>query len=329
MSQQAFSITWCSYNRNMPRRNLAVMRLTLALTCAALSVNAAAQPASATLQTAVKRAMSNQRGTAIVLDVHSGRVIAASHLDVAARRVAPPGSTIKPFTLLALLQSGKVNGQTALMCKRFVSIGGRKLDCSHPVTTEPIGPAEALAYSCNSYFTSVALRISPEELQSSFIQDGFAAATGLATDEAAGTVSVAQSPQQLQLQAIGEWGVQVTPLELVNAYRKLARVRAELNPQLELLFAGLDQSVAYGMGHEAQSHGAMKVAGKTGTAAAAEGAWTHAWFAGYAPAQNPQIALVVFLEKGHGGSDAATVARDIFSAFAGSQGNDRDKGEQR
>ncbi len=60
----------------------------------------------------------------------------------------------------------------------------------------------------------------------------------------------------------------------------------------------------------------MKVAGKTGTAAAEEGPWTHAWFAGYAPAENPEIALVVFLEKGHGGSDAAEVAREIFAAFA-------------
>jgi len=60
----------------------------------------------------------------------------------------------------------------------------------------------------------------------------------------------------------------------------------------------------------------MKVAGKTGTAVADEGPWTHAWFAGYAPAENPQIVLVVFLEKGHGGSDAAGVAREIFAAFA-------------
>lgn len=309
--------------------NLAAWRLALALMCIALSVNAAAQPASATLQTAVNRAMNNQRGTAVVLDVHSGRVIASSHLDVAARRVVSPGSSIKPFTLLALLQSGKVNGQTTLMCKRVVSISGRKLDCSHPPTMEPLGPAEALAYSCNSYFTTVALRLSPEELQNSFVQDGFASVTGLSPGEVAGTVSEAQSPQQVRLQAIGEWGIRVTPLELVQGYRKLALLQAEHNPKLEPLLAGLDQSVIYGMGHAAQPDGAMKVAGKTGTTPADEGSWTHAWFAGYAPAENPQVALVVFLEKGHGGSDAATVAREIFSAFADSQENGRAKGEQR
>ena len=60
----------------------------------------------------------------------------------------------------------------------------------------------------------------------------------------------------------------------------------------------------------------MKVAGKTGTSLAEEGAWTHAWFAGYAPADKPEIVLVVFLEKGYGPSDAAGVARKIFAAYA-------------
>jgi cell division protein FtsI/penicillin-binding protein 2 len=303
------------YNRNMLRLNLAVGRLAVTLICAALCGNAAAQSASATLQNAVSRAMGNQRGAAVVLDVHSGRVIASSHLDVAARRLVAPGSSIKPFTLLALLQSGKVNAQTALVCKRSVSIEGRKLDCSHPKTDQPLDPAEALAYSCNSYFTTVSLRLTPAELQGSFLKDGFASVTGLVPNEVAGTVSLAQTPQQVQLQAIGEWGIRITPLELLKAYRTLILLRSDHDVKLEPLFAGVRQSASYGMGRAAQPSG-MSIAGKTGTAVADEGAWTHAWFAGYAPAENPEIVLVVFLEKGHGGSDAAGVAHEIFDAFA-------------
>lgn len=296
-------------------QNPAVLRLLLALMCTALSLDSAAQSANRPLQNAIKKAMGEQRGAAVVLDVPSGRVIGAFHLEVAARRVVAPGSSIKPFTLLELLQSGKINGQTALMCKRLVSIGGRELNCSHPATTNPLDPAEALAYSCNSYFTTVALRLSPQQLEDAFVQDGFTSATGLASDEVAGTVSLAQSSPQLQLQAIGEWGIRITPLELVKAYRRLALLRQEHNPQLEALFAGLAQSVSYGMGRMAQPESSVQVAGKTGTAAAEEGSWTHAWFAGYAPAEHPEIVLVVFLEKGHGGSDAAAVARQIFSAY--------------
>jgi cell division protein FtsI/penicillin-binding protein 2 len=85
-----------------------------------------------------------------------------------------------------------------------------------------------------------------------------------------------------------------------------------------LVFEGLQDSVSYGMARAAQPASPMKVAGKTGTAPADEGPWTHGWFAGYAPADTPEIVLVVFLEKGHG-SDAAALARQIFSAFAESR----------
>src|SRR4051812_9826392 len=155
------ALLFCNYNRNMSRLSLAAWKL-LAVVCA-LACAASGQPVSAGLQSAVTRAMQGQHGTAVVVDVASGRVIASSHLDVAARRVVAPGSSIKPFTLLALLQADKVNGQTMLACKRTVSIAGHTLNCSHPRTAEPLNPAQALAYSCNSYFTTVALRLLPTQ----------------------------------------------------------------------------------------------------------------------------------------------------------------------
>ena len=297
----------------MLRLNLAAV-LCLAVVCSTSAL--VAQPVHASLQSAVTEAMASEHGAAVVLDVHSGALVASSNLDVAARRAVAPGSAIKPFTLKALLESRTVTAQTALVCKRSVSIAGRKLDCSHPRTTEPLDPEQALAYSCNSYFTTVALRLSPEELQSSLLREGFGSTTGLVHDEASGTVARAQSPEQVQLQAIGEWGIRVTPLQMVEAYRKLGQLQQTHEAKLQPLFAGLEQSVMYGMGRMAQPDSAMKVAGKTGTAPAEEGAWTHAWFAGYAPAHDPQVVLVVFLEKGHGGSEAASVARKIFEAYA-------------
>jgi penicillin-binding protein 2 len=291
--------------------------------CAAILLCIVAAPALAQessttkLQAAVTRAMAGRRGTAVVLDVRSGHILAAYHLDVAARRVVQPGSSIKPFTLLALLQAGKLDGHTAMVCKRTLSIGGHKLDCTHPATSEPLAPAAALAYSCNSYFTSVATRLTSAQLHDSFVRFGFNAPTGLSRNEAAGQVGLSQALEELQLQAIGEWGISITPLELLYGYRELATLaNRDPNGKLSPVFEGLQQSVSYGVGHMAQPDEPMRVAGKTGTAAAGEGPWTHAWFAGYAPADNPEIVLVVFLEKGHGGADAANAAREIFAALA-------------
>jgi cell division protein FtsI/penicillin-binding protein 2 len=307
----------------MFRLDLAGRCFAVVLACLVASIPAATQPANSALQNTVVHAMAGRRGAAIVLDVHSGRVLASYHLEVAARRVAHPGSSIKTFTLMALLEAGKVDEQTALVCKRSVSIDGHRLDCTHPQTAQPLGPSAALAYSCNSYFTSVATRLTPAQLHDSLVRDGFNSVTALAPEEVAGSVALAQSQEQLQLQAIGEWGIDVTPLELVRAYRNVALLQMNHGEKLAPLFDGLQQSVSYGMGRVAQPAASMKVAGKTGTAAAEEGPWTHAWFAGYAPAENPEIVLVVFLEKGHGGVDAAGVAREIFTAFAdaGSSGS--------
>ncbi len=301
----------------MPRLNLACRCFAVSVVCFAVLPIVAGESGISALPTAVVHAMAGRRGAAVVVDVQSGHLLAAYHLNVAARRVVHPGSSIKPFTLLALLQAGKLDAHTALMCKRTVSIGRHRLDCSHPPTPGPLVPASALAYSCNSYFTTVATRLTPAQLRDSFVQTGFSSRTGLSPDEAAGNLALSHSSEQLQLQAIGEWGISVTPLELLHGYLNLAKLaQADPNGKFSPIFEGLQQSVTYGMGQVAQPNGPVKIAGKTGTAMADEGPWTHAWFAGYAPAENPQIALVVFLEKGHGGTDAASVAREIFAAFA-------------
>jgi penicillin-binding protein 2 len=284
------------------------------LTCFA-ALPASAQAGDVKLRRAVDQALAGQHGSAVVLDVHSGHLLAVYHLDVAARRVAHPGSSVKPFTLLALLEAGKVNAQTALVCKRPLTISGHRLDCLHPDTKEPLGPAAALAYSCNSYFTQVATRLTPEQLRASFVRAGFTSTTGLTPHEGSGEVALAQSSEQLQLQAIGEWGIRITPLQLVRAYRGLALLSQNHSDTTSILLEGLQESVSYGMARAAQPDMPIKVAGKTGTAPADEGPWTHGWFGGYAPADKPQIVLVVFLEKAHG-SDAAALAARIFSANA-------------
>jgi penicillin-binding protein 2 len=65
----------------------------------------------------------------------------------------------------------------------------------------------------------------------------------------------------------------------------------------------------------------LDIAGKTGTAqtianSKSEKGQDHAWFAAYAPAQNPEVVVVVFVERGgHGGAVAAPIARQILDAI--------------
>lgn len=59
----------------------------------------------------------------------------------------------------------------------------------------------------------------------------------------------------------------------------------------------------------------VKVAGKTGTAQTGAGSANHGWFAGFAPADDPEIAIVVFLEAGNSSSYTLPVAARVIEKY--------------
>ena len=292
-----------------------VLRVAL-LACFSLSVSLVGigQSRGARVQQAVDDAMARVQGAAVVLDVATGRLLAKHRLDVASRKLVRPGSTAKPFTLAAMIDADIVRSQTSVVCRRGLRLAGHTLDCSHVVVPEPMDGTMALAYSCNYFFVHMAESLSADALARTFREAGFASTTGLAPDEAVGVVQRPASRESLQLMAVGEDAVQVTPLGLAAVYQKLAlRVRRgdiRMKPVVE----GLTAAVRFGTGQLARIEG-WEVAGKTGTSPSADRTRTHAWFAGFAPAGRPEIAVVVFLEQGSGGSDAAPIARRIFAAY--------------
>ena len=59
-----------------------------------------------------------------------------------------PGSIMKTVTLVAALESQVIEPDTARLCRRTVTVGGRTYTCSHPDLKRPLTAAEALAHSC-------------------------------------------------------------------------------------------------------------------------------------------------------------------------------------
>ncbi len=233
--------------------------------------------------------MAGKPGTALVADIATGKLLAAYRADLARTVKAPPGSTLKPFTLAAWIETNG-SAPAAWPCPRQLRIEGRRFDCVHPLPARPFEASDALAYSCNCYFAHIAMGLRPAE---------FARALRAVTND----VAIAATPEQLQMQAIGEWGIRVTPSEMLAAWRHLANDRPK--PALAPVFEGLEGAVAYGSAQLAAVPG-LHIAGKTGTGP------HHAWFAGF----DTQTVVIVFLQQGRGGSDAAPVAREIFRAYA-------------
>jgi penicillin-binding protein 2 len=144
--------------------------------------------------------------------------------------------------------------------------------------------------------------------------------------------------------SIGQGGLLVTPLHLALAYAALVNGGTIPQPQLvqsitlpsgakdtirpqtlghislkpevfTVLKNAMRQTVTVG---SARSLGTttMAVAGKTGTAQTGTKTQPHGWFAGYAPPDNPEIVVVVMVERGGEGSSVAVpIAHEIFNWY--------------
>lgn len=264
--------------------------------------------AQAHWQSAADRAARRAPETRIVvLDIASGRILAAHNLAQAAQTLAAPGSTLKPLVLYQLLANNRWSPAHRVACNHTLTVAGHRLACSHPQAPS-FNAQGALTWSCNSYFAEVARTLGPGDLATLLRPTGLLGATGLVAQEAAAEFRAPRTVEDEQLALLGVAGVRVTPLELAMAYRWLARALAANADTAAALTitAGLTDSASFGIAAEAGA-GAIAVAGKTGTAEDPHSAHTHGWFAGLAPAAQPQVVVVVFLPASRG-ADAAHIA---------------------
>ena len=232
----------------------------------------------------------NNNGTAIVLRLRDRTLLQIDNGEFAAQAVLPPASTIKPFALLALMEAGKLSGDDQFVCSRHLQIDGHSLNCIHPPTALPMNAARAIAYSCNGAVAHFALRFASDELPQALIRYGFTSETGLyKPGEAVGRVRRNTTGSRCQLQALGEEGIAVTPLELLLAYARLSRRLNDV--RYALIRDGLEGAVEFGTAQPAKLPDS-RVAGKTGSIVLESGARA-AWFAGFAPSRSPGVAAVV------------------------------------
>jgi len=244
-------------------------------------------------------------GAALLIDVRTRQLIAVHAPDLAGALLVPPGSVIKPFTLQALLQAGKIKTDEAFPCPGNLEIGGHSFACSHPQMASAMHIPTALAYSCNCFVAHFAERFAPDELPAHLNRYGLGSRSGWFGDaEASGRIQRANTRATQQLQAIGEGSVLVTAAALALAYRLLAVSAAEP------IRSGLEGAVEFGTAQHARVAG-ISVAGKTGSVRAANGAMI-AWFAGFAPSRAPSVVVTVMLQGRSGGADAAPVAGRIL-----------------
>jgi cell division protein FtsI/penicillin-binding protein 2 len=288
--------------------------------------------AAESLQIFVSHLFQGKAGAVIVSDPRTGRILAIVNPQSAFKEAYTPGSTAKLVVSAAALEEGIISPSEKILCRRVPRLLGESFHCSHPPAVSPFDLAGALANSCNYFFSELSTRLSSSALAHWYAVFGFGAGGEQASR---GEVLITDKPKEKALAALGEQGVTATPAQVLLAYSAVAtrgkvfrlimpgqhkapsldRVVALRKTTFAVLTEGLRDCVQKGSCLAAAVPG-VTVAGKTGTASALDGSHvTHAWFVGYAPVEEPEVALVVLLKRGTGGADAAPLAARILRQY--------------
>ncbi len=265
----------------------------------------------------------------------------------------PPGSTWKLATAVIGLQDSLVTMDSRMPqpCTGRFNYGDRYWACWDAAGHGALNLSEAIEKSCDVYFYQLGLRIGLTRLIAGGVQLGFDASTGVDLPED----SRPRFPDRLQYfdqkygprgwtqgatvmnMSIGQGENAQTVLDMARFYTALAEDGMEATPEIRTMaphririfslppdqLTALRQALmgvveAGGTAASAQIQG-VALAGKTGTAQTGvrrNGVeLNHAWFTGFAPADDPQIVVAVMIEYGGHGTRAAHVASSIIGHY--------------
>ena len=298
-------------------------------------------------------------GSAVILDIQSGEVLAmvnqpsynpnnrsaskSSHRrNRAVTDLVEPGSTIKPFTMVAALESGRYTSNTMIN----TAPGRFKLGKAVIHDTRNYGRinvATVLQKSSNVGASKIALNLANDALWKVNERMGFGLSTGSGfPGEVDGLLTHTRQGRDIERATLAYgYGMSVTPLQLARAYSVLGSngilrpvsfirnnepvkgqrvISSKIAKQIKIMMEKVVQSG--GTGTKAQVAG-YRVAGKTGTAKKAiAGGYSDdryiSIFAGIAPASKPRLAMVVVINEPragvyYGGEVAGPVFSNVMS----------------
>ncbi|MGD0338746.1 MAG: penicillin-binding protein 2 [Bacteroidota bacterium] len=268
----------------------------------------------------------------------------------------PPGSTFKMVLATAAINEGIINTEWTANCPGSFRFGNKVFKCSHGRAHGRVNITRAIQVSCNVFFYNLMLKVGLDRWSKYATMFGFGQTTGIdIPEENPGLVPSTQyydhvygkggwTQGYLVSLGIGQGEVGVTPLQMAIYASELANEGQFFQPHavraVKIKRTGRIDSIQYisrmmdvqkttwdivrngmrlavlpgGTGMAARIPG-IEIAGKTGTAQNPHGK-DHAWFIGFAPYENPKIAVAVIIENaGYGGTEAAPIAGRVMEQY--------------
>lgn len=298
-----------------------------------------------------------ESGSIVLLDSQTGEILAMTNYpsynpnnratavgDVLRNRVVTditePGSTVKPFTILTGLESGKFTPDTLIdTTPGYIRVGRKTIRDHHSLGVIPV--STVISKSSQVGTIKIALALDPKTIHQNFRNAGFGqpVAEGLKGEVAGKFPNPRRWDDLTRATFAFGYGLSVTPLQLARAYLMLANggqsrpVRilkateavagTQVFPREEVaqLVAMMETVTQTGGTATKGAIRGYRVAGKTGTvhrSAGKEGYKSDNYqslFAGFAPASAPRIVGVVVITDPRGGVYyGGAVAAPVFSS---------------
>lgn len=262
-------------------------------------------------------------------------------LNRATQGLYPPGSIFKIVSAIAALESPDLD--LDYTCVGSTKVDGYILKDYNEKAHGRLDLHEAIVRSCNTYFAEKSLLIGKEKLgniadrlminqeidfdlplkTSQFPYRTNIGATEIA-ESSIGQGKIVTTPlnMAMMVSAIANDGEMVKPILVKEIINKDGRIIKSISTDIistvtspsvaREIKAMLVDTVKRGTGSNAKISN-VTVAGKTGTAENPSGN-DHSWFVGFAPAEDPRLAVAVILEEAGmtGGKGAAPLARDLI-----------------
>lgn len=266
----------------------------------------------------------------------------------------PPGSIYKPLVATAALEEKKIDEQTIFEDTGTIKAGpltfGNWYFLEYGKTEGKVNIVQALKRSNDIFFYKTSELLGAELMKKWALKFGLGGITNLGLNEEEGLIPSSFWKEEVLHErwylgdtyntSIGQGYVLVTPLQMARAAAVFANGGYLCKPELiKVETSRRDVStcqklsisqknydlIKQGMLQACQKGGTgwpffdfkPEVACKTGTAEShAKDKLPHAWFTVYAPADNPEIVLVVLVEEsGQGSNIAAPIAKEILKAY--------------
>lgn len=258
----------------------------------------------------------------------------------------PPGSTFKVLTVLAYIRQNSKYKDFSFDCDGSVSYAGVKINCYNQKKHGDLNLKQAFAKSCNGAFASMGMELDMDQFHAMCEEFLFnqSLPTALMTQKSSFELDGSSEEKEIPQTVIGQGKTLMTPLHNAMIACTIANGGVMMKPyvidriesstgnvvdqtepevyaspmtskEAKTLTSYMKAVVTDGTAYGLQSS-AYSAAGKTGSAEYNESKDSHAWFIGFAPAEDPEIAICVIVEGAGAGSDhAVPIARKVFDTY--------------